>query len=532
VVVTDRAAPVRAARVPWRRAAWAGVLTVAVALGVAELATGLIEGSENPVVSVGEVVVDHVPSAIRDWAISVFGTTDKTVLIIGTVVLLVLFGALVGVLAAKRRWVAPVGIGVFTAIGVAAAVTRPDAEPIDALPTLAGAVAALIALPWLLRMAEEPVVEVAVADRAEAPAAAPAPPDGLGRRRFLLAGVATGAGAVIAGSLGRFLQGRFQVDAARNELVLPAPRSPAAPVPATAEVGVTGTETFLTPNSDFYRIDTALVVPQLSPDVWRLRVHGMVDRELELTFDDLLARPMVERLITLTCVSNEIGGDLVGNARWLGTPLADLLREAGVHSGADQLVSRSFDGWTCGTPTSVLLDGRDALLAVGMNGEPLPVTHGFPARLVVPGLYGYVSATKWVTELELTTFDAFDAYWVRLGWAQQAPIKTMSRIDTPRGGSRPAAGRIPVAGVAWAQHRGIDRVEVQVDDGPWQDAHLADQATIDAWRLWGFDWDATSGSHRLRARATDGTGEVQTSDSADPIPDGATGWHTVFIDVR
>ena len=504
------------------RAAWAGVLAAAVALGVAELVSALIEGTENPVVSVGEVVVDHVPSWVKDWAISVFGTTDKVALIIGTLVLLLFAAAGLGILAARRRWVGDVGIAAFALVGVAAAVTRPDGDWVDALPTLAGAGAAAWTLRWLLG--------IAAPAAAGATGVAAASPMAVDRRKFLLAGVATGSAAVIAGGLGRALRGRFQVDAARASLVLPQPTSTAA-VPAASEIGVEGVAPYLTPNGSFYRIDTALVVPQLSPSVWRLRIHGMVDRELTLTFDDLLARPMVERVVTLACVSNEVGGRLIGNARWLGVPLADVLAEAGVHEGADQLVSRSYDGWTCGTPTAVVLDGRDALLAVGMNGEPLPVSHGFPVRMVVPGLYGYVSATKWVTELELSTFDAFDAYWVRRGWAAEGPIKTMSRIDTPRSGAGPRAGNVAIAGVAWAQHRGITKVEVQVDEGAWQEARLADEPTIDAWRQWAIDWQASPGTHRLRVRATDADGYLQTEEEADVVPDGATGWHTVFVDV-
>jgi DMSO/TMAO reductase YedYZ molybdopterin-dependent catalytic subunit len=351
------------------------------------------------------------------------------------------------------------------------------------------------------------------------------------RRRFLLAAIGTASAAVVAGGLGRVLRARFQVDAARAALVLPRPTSPAVPAGAEAAVAVEGAEPYVTPNGRFYRIDTALVVPQLSPDVWRLRIGGMVDRELTLTYDELVARPMVERIVTLACVSNEVGGRLVGNARWLGVPLADVLHEAGVRPGADQLVSRSYDGWTCGTPTAAVLDGRDALLAVGMNGEPLPLSHGFPVRMVVPGLYGYVSATKWVTELELRTFADFDAYWVRRGWAAQAPIKTMARIDVPRSGASVGAGTVAVAGVAWAPHRGIQAVEVQVDEGDWQPAELAAEPTVDGWRQWVLPWDAPPGRHVLRARATDGDGAVQTGEESDPVPDGATGWHSLVVEI-
>ena len=288
---------------------------------------------------------------------------------------------------------------------------------------------------------------------------------------------------------------------------------------------------FVTPNKDFYRIDTALSVPQITAESWRLKVHGMVDRELELTFADLLERNVVERDITLTCVSNEVGGNLISNAKWLGVPLAEILQEAGVHPDADQLKSTSADGWTSGSPVATITDGRDALLAFGMNGEPLPVEHGFPVRMVVPGLYGYVSATKWVVDLELTTFENFDAYWVQRGWSQQGPIKTESRIDVPKPFARVAPGRVAVAGVAWAQHRGIEAVEVRVDGGPWARAELADELTIDTWRQWKFAWDAPAGNHRIEVRATDQTGAVQPEARAEPIPDGATGWHSIVVRV-
>jgi DMSO/TMAO reductase YedYZ molybdopterin-dependent catalytic subunit len=284
-------------------------------------------------------------------------------------------------------------------------------------------------------------------------------------------------------------------------------------------------------NDNFYRIDTALLLPRIDPAQWRLKIHGRVRKEMELTFNDLLNRPLIERYATLSCVSNEVGGNLVGNAKWLGVPLKDILEEAGPDPAADQVVSRSDDGFSAGTPTAVMLDGRDAMIAIGMNGEPLPIAHGFPARLVVPGLYGYVSATKWVTDIELTTFAAFDAYWVPRGWSQQAPIKTQSRIDKPRSGARFAAGQTVIAGVAWAPHRGISKVEVQVDDGPWQVATLGMVASIDTWRLWSLTWNATPGDHQIRVRATDNAGETQTSQEEPPAPNGATGWHTIHVSV-
>ncbi|WP_412741010.1 molybdopterin-dependent oxidoreductase [Krasilnikovia sp. MM14-A1259] len=351
-----------------------------------------------------------------------------------------------------------------------------------------------------------------------------------GRRRFLQGlGIAAGA-AVVSGVAGRLLTGRRAVTQARKAVVLPAPVSPARPVPAGAQVR--GVTPYVSTNGDFYRIDTALYPPQVDPATWQLRVHGMVRNPITLSWEDLLRRPMIERYVTLACVSNEVGGELIGNARWLGTPVKALLDEADPLPDADQVVQRSVDGWTCGSPTAILRDGRDALLAIGMNGRPLPVEHGFPVRLVVPGLYGYVSACKWVTELELTRFADFDAYWVPRGWAQQAPIKTQSRIDTPRDGAKRPAGQIVVAGVAWAQHRGIAKVEVQVDGGPWQTATLAETVSADTWRQWFLPWTATPGRHTLRVRATDTTGATQPGTPAPPEPDGATGWHTVTLAVQ
>jgi len=279
-------------------------------------------------------------------------------------------------------------------------------------------------------------------------------------------------------------------------------------------------------------VTTTLVAPQLSSEDWRLRIHGRVEKELTLTWEELLKRPMIERYITLACVSNDVGGQLIGNAKWQGVRVSDLLDEARPQAGADQVVSRSIDGFTAGTPTAVLRDGRDAMLAIAMNGEPLPIKHGFPVRMVVPGLYGYVSATKWITELELTSFADFDAYWIKRGWSAQGPIKTQSRIDTPRPGANPTAGKIIIGGVAWAQHRGISKVEIRVDKGPWQAATLLPVPSIDTWRQWTFEWQATSGEHTLTVRATDIAGATQTDDGAPPDPDGDTGWHSVDVDIR
>jgi DMSO/TMAO reductase YedYZ molybdopterin-dependent catalytic subunit len=356
-------------------------------------------------------------------------------------------------------------------------------------------------------------------------------PTSFDRRAFLRTAIAVGAvagaGAVVARSAGG-----AAAAASRGEVMVPRPMVSAPPLPSGATLDVPGLTPYLTANKDFYRVDTALRVPDVPVDGWRLRVHGLVDRELDLDFEDLLSRRLVERRITLTCVSNPVGGEYVGNATWIGVPMADLLEEAGLRDGADAVKSTSDDGFTAGTPLSVLADrSRGALVAVAMNGEPLPLEHGFPVRMVTPGLYGYVSATKWLVDLEVSRFRDFDAYWTPRGYAEQAPIKTSSRIDVPRSFARVEAGRTPVAGVAWSQGRGIDRVEVRVDEGPWSDAELAVEDNEDTWRQWVWQWDAEPGMHRLEVRATDRTGATQTSERAPIAPDGSTGWHSVNVTV-
>jgi DMSO/TMAO reductase YedYZ molybdopterin-dependent catalytic subunit len=339
-----------------------------------------------------------------------------------------------------------------------------------------------------------------------------------------------GAAAAVAASTGRALRSRFSAAESRAGVVLPCPARPRPAVPAGADLGVPGVAPFVTPNADFYRIDTALIVPQVRAEDWTLRVRGMVGRPVELTFAELLRRDLVEQDITMTCVSNPVGGDLVGNARWLGVLARDLLDEARPRRGADQLVGRSVDGYTCGFPLSAVYD-RPCLVAVGMNGEPLPLRHGFPARLVTPGIYGYAGSTKWLTELEVTTFDAFDQYWVPRGYADRAPIKTMSRIDTPRSLQQVAAGPVTVGGVAWAQTRGITAVELQVDDGDFVPAELGGSVGDDAWRHWRYAWDATPRRHTLTVRAVDGTGETQTDERVDILPDGASGRMSLVVTV-
>jgi DMSO/TMAO reductase YedYZ molybdopterin-dependent catalytic subunit len=492
-----------------------------VALAIGELVAGIGSSQRAPVIAVGDLVIDAVPRPVKDFAIDTFGTNDKLALLIGIHTVIGIVAAALGVLSLRRFSTGAIGIAVFGLFGVFATLQDGDATFAEVLAGVLGAGAGICVL-WLL-LGSVPTSSTSTEVL----------PDALSRRSFLQ----LGAGAAVVGgsaaSLGRFLQSRVSAVASRMAVVLPRPSKPAPAIPAAADLGIDGLSPFLTPSSDFYRIDVNLLVPQVAAEGWSVTIKGLVDRERSFSYEDVLAMPMVEEDVTLACVSNEVGGKLVGNARWLGTPLLPLLEQAGLRAGADQLVARSVDGFTVGMPVSALHDGRVALLAVGMNGEVLPIKHGFPARLVVAGLYGYVSATKWLSELELTTFDDFDTYWIRRGWARQAPIKTQARIDTPRSLSKVAAsGPIAVAGVAWAQTRGVDKVEVRVDDGEWNECELAAAVGKDTWRQWLYRWsDATPGRHRLTVRATDGDGETQPEDEAEPFPDGATGWHTIHVTV-
>jgi DMSO/TMAO reductase YedYZ molybdopterin-dependent catalytic subunit len=496
-----------------------GVRCAVAAVAAAEL-TALAVGQGSPLVSVAGAAIDASPEWLKSFAIRTFGTADKAVLLVGIVVVVGLLAAAVGRRAVRRRVVGDAALVALGAVGALAALTRPGAGATAALPSLLGTVAGAL------------VLRRAVPGHAPGPEVSERPElVRSDRRAFLRAGLLVGSAAVAATVAVRATDRRSGVSASRDAVRLPVPDDPASAVPSGIDPAVEGLEPYFTPNDRFYRVDTALFAPRVEAAGWRLRIHGMVDRELELGFDDLLTWPTIERDITLACISNEVGGRYVGNARWIGVRLNDVLDDAGVDPRADQLVSRSVDGFTVGTPTAIALDGRDAMLAFGMNGESLPVEHGFPVRMVIPGLYGYNSATKWVVDLELTTFDAYDAYWVERGWARYAPIETQARIDTPTRAKTVTAGQVPVAGVAWAQHRGITAVQVRVDGGPWMPARLAPEPTLDAWRQWVFTWDAQPGSHTLEARATDGDGNVQTGDRSEPFPDGATGWHAIAVTV-
>ncbi|MDA8435730.1 MAG: molybdopterin-dependent oxidoreductase [Actinomycetales bacterium] len=495
-----------------------GVLAMGSGVAVAHLLAALTIPSRSPLVAVGAAFIDLTPTWLKEYAVATFGTADKQVLLGTIATILGLVSAGVGLLARAHRRTAVGLVGAVGLVAAAAAVSRPGASGADAVPALLGAAGAAGALALLTRRVRH--------------AAGPGGTAGPGRRSVVLGVLGVAGLALVAGSLGEVVgRRRADVSAARAAVRLPAPDDPAAALPASVEVGVPGVTPFRVAARDFYRVDTALTVPAVDVTGWTLSVGGMVDRPYAVSFADLLAMPLVERDLTLTCVSNEVGGPYVGNARWLGVRVKDLLAHAGVDPRADQLLSRSVDGWTASTPIAAVTDGRDALVAVAMNGEPLAAEHGFPARMVVPGLYGFVSATKWLVSLEPSTYSREQAYWTRRGWATDAPVRTMARIDVPHALSTVAAGRVAVAGVCWAQHRGIDGVELQVDDGPWRAARLGSVPSDDTWRQWVVTWDATPGRHTLRARATDGTGRTQPEARLTPFPSGAQGWHEVVVTV-
>ncbi|MBG6059568.1 DMSO/TMAO reductase YedYZ molybdopterin-dependent catalytic subunit [Cryobacterium sp. MP_M5] len=502
----------------WRPAA-AGVAAALAGLGAAELVAAFLAPAGSPILAVGALVIDLVPGWVKELVIGLFGTGDKAVLIVCVALGAFVLAAVAGVLESRRP---PFGRALVVAAGalaVVAVLTRSGSATFDALPSVSAMVVAAVLLTVLTTRLPRTI-----------------DPDsgssGVGRRAFLAwTGGSAGLGllAVIGGQL--VSAGTRATDAARARFTLPAPAGAPASIPAGADLGTEGLSPVITPNLGFYRIDTALQVPRIDPAAWTLKVTGMVENEVELTFAELLALPLEESTTTLTCVSNPVGGDLIGNATWLGYPIRLLLARAKPQAGADMVLSRSEDGWTASTPLEVLTDDRNAILAVGMNGVPLPLEHGYPVRMVVPGLYGYVSATKWVVELNVTRFDRETAYWTSRGWTERGPVKLSSRIDVPRAGTRAPAGPVTVAGVAWSQHVGIRSVQVQVDDGPWNDAALADAISADTWRQWSWQWAAPTGRHTIRVRATDAAGLVQTSVVRDVIPDGATGLHQVPVTI-
>ncbi|GAA2663225.1 MULTISPECIES: molybdopterin-dependent oxidoreductase [Actinosynnema] len=570
------------------KAALLGLLSVAAALAAGHLAAGFVGLSASPYLAVGNTAIDFTPTPVKDFAVRTFGTADKPVLLLGMAVVIALLAVLAGLLSRRSPLPGTVLAGALGLIGIAAVLYRPDLGRLAVLAPLASLVAGVGAFRWLHgrvsaptapggaqppgRAPTRPAPKATTADRAPdgAPDAADADPDGRARtggvpaeddpigpdprggapaapgptpaaptpasaekpvapdRRAFL----TVAGAaVVAGASGQLIGSRTDVEGSRTAVgsLEPAVRAPA--LPDGVDFAAEGTPTFLTPNADFYRVDTALTVPKVRAEDWSLKVHGLVDRELTLSYEDLRSRDLVEQVTTLTCVSNEVGGPYASTATFVGVPLRDVLLEAGVRPGADQLFSTSADGWTAGTPVDVVMEpDRGALIALAMNGEPLPVEHGFPARLVVPGLYGYISATKWVVDLLLTTFAERTCYWRERGWGQFGPIKVMSRIDSPKGLST-VTGKAVVTGVAWAQPVGVGKVEVRADGGPWQTARLAAEVNASTWRMWRAELDLPPGGHTVEVRATDRDGRTQPQERVPPIPDGATGWHSIFFTV-
>ncbi|MBT2501335.1 molybdopterin-dependent oxidoreductase [Curtobacterium sp. ISL-83] len=510
---------------PRRWAAAAGLVAAAAFLGLAEFGALLLGGAGSPLVAVGSAVIDLAPPPAKDLMVALFGTGDKVALFVLMTAIVAVVSAGAGILERARP---PFGALVFAIGGVLAlfaVTTRSGSGSLDGAPTVLGVAAAVIVLRVLTGRLRRWEAAAAV------PSAAPRPAS-TERRAFLVWGVTAAGLAVVVGTASRLGSSAMQAAAAaRRAIRLPRAAAPAASVPAGASLGVAGITPYVTPNADFYRIDTALSVPSVDPATWQLRIHGAVDHEVVLTWDQLLALPLEEHYATLSCVSNEVGGDLIGTARWLGYPIRALLERAGPHAGADMVLSRSIDGFTAGTPLDVLQDkGTAAILAVGMNGEPLPAQHGFPVRMVVPGLYGYVSATKWVTELEVTRFADAQGYWTPRGWSERGPVKLESRVDTPRDGSTVEAGKqVAIAGVAWQPHVGVRGVQVRIGNGSWQDATLADSVSADTWRQWVFRWTPDAGSHRIQVRAISADGEVQTSVERPPAPNGASGWHTVTV---
>jgi DMSO/TMAO reductase YedYZ molybdopterin-dependent catalytic subunit len=540
-----------------------GVIGIGAALAVGQFVAAFVGAGASPFLAVGDAAVDRTPGWLKEFAVDNFGTDDKLVLLSSMGVVLVLFGVLAGLASRRNALPGTVFAIVLGVVGVGAVLARDDLGQLGVLAPVVSLVAGVLAFRTLHRVALDWITardaEAQAREQHDADGDADDgghggrglfddfrdddPHDGGGspatlygdnagdsRRRFLMAtgGVVVGAG--VAGLAGELIAANNNVEASREAVGLLKPVAPAT-VPVGADFAASGTPAFITDADSFYRVDTALTVPQVSTQDWSLKIHGMVDKEMTLSFADIRERKLVEQVITLTCVSNPVGGPYISNAKFIGVLLRDLLTEAGVRKGADQLLSTSVDGYTAGTPVDALLDDRGAMLAIGMNGQPLPVEHGFPARMVVPGLYGYVSATKWVTDMELTTFSAKQGYWVPRGYSQQAPIKTESRIDVPASFARVTAGNVTLAGIAWAQTKGIAKVEVRIDGGPWQEAQLSTQVNKNTWRMWRANVDLRSGQHTVESRATDQTGYTQTDSRSDAIPDGASGWPSVVFTV-
>ena len=495
-------------------AALAGALATAAGLAAGHLVAALVAPSASPVVAVWNRAVDLTPTPVKEWAVAAFGLADKAVLLAGIIVVTLGLGALVGLLARRSLAAALVSAGLLASVALVAASGGSG-------------------LGWVLPAPVAFGVGAAVLRRLLASAAAAAGADDAGRRRLLWEVGAAIGGSAAAAALGEWLiRTRVLGGGPRPAPTPPVPTGPPTPLPAGVEAGTPGVSPLFTPNADFFRIDTALRVPQVDATGWALEINGLVERPLSLSWAELVGLPPIEADVTLACVSNDVGGDLIGNARWRGVATAELLARAGVLAGADQVLSRSVDGFTVSTPLAALTDGRGALLAYSMNGEPLPAEHGFPVRLLTPGLYGFVGATKWIVSMTVTTYARDEAYWTGRGWAIDAPVRPSSTIETPRPGSAVAVGPVKVGGVAWAHGVGVGGVEVSVDDGPWQAATLGPDAGLVSWRQWLWSWPATPGEHVLRCRVVDAAGRPQSEARAAPFPSGASGLHAIRVTVR
>jgi DMSO/TMAO reductase YedYZ molybdopterin-dependent catalytic subunit len=507
----------------WARLA--GAVAGLAGLGIAGLVAWVVASTGSPVPAVGELIINLLPASLVNFGKETLGLADKPVLLLIIVVGVLIICAIAGELELRRRFAGAALFVVVAVLGLIGIGAQSDVTFTAFVPTIVGLLLGYMILSTLIGKLQKWRPSGAATKNGEAQSAA--------RRNFLGWTILVGAAAGVAAITGQLLTSASSaVNTAREKLRLPTPVKPTPGPPSGADLHIEGLTPYVTSNVDFYRIDTALQVPVIDPPSWSLRITGMVQNPIQINYAELSAKPLVEHLTTLTCVSNEVGGDLAGNALWLGYPIRELLAEAKPLAGADMVLSKSHDGWTASTPLSALTDPhREAMLAIGMNGEPLPVEHGFPVRMVVPGLYGYVSATKWVTSLRVTTYATEQAYWTPLGWSARGPIKLASRIDVPRK-STVDPGPVVVAGVAWAQHTGISAVEVQVDQGPWQPAQLAETSGPDTWRQWKYEWSATPGTHTLTVRATDAKGTLQTAQVAPSMPDGATGYHSIKVKVR
>ena len=493
-----------------------GALAVLVGLAAGDLVAAFNSSWSSPVISLGNRVIDYVPSVVKKYVIEIFGLYDKIFLVSLIIFIVLAISIFIGrAYTGGQEKKAYLTIAAMLAASGVASLLDAQANLSSLAPTLVSGVTTIYVLRWL------------GAKKKDSEAAG----GSLTRRELLKAGAILGAVSISASALGKALSQKTTVARERIAIALPKPLKFLAKPPADPALKIAGLSPFFTPNEDFYRIDTALSIPNLSVDDWSLEIVGMVANPLTITYAQLSARPVFELDDTIACVSNEIGGPLVGNARWLGVRLDDLIREAQPTPDADQIMGYSYDGFTAGFPLATL-DGRDAMIAIGMNGEALPAAHGFPARIIVPGLYGYVSATKWLVRIELTRFDKKQGFWISRGWSERAPIKTQSRIDTPAPGTQISAGTVAIAGVAWAPTRGISKVEVRVGRGPWRVANLAEVMADTTWRQWWIDWDAKAGDYIIAVRATDGDGDVQSERYVPIEPNGAEGWHSVNVRVR